>query len=290
MYRVNKQNQCLVIRILAILVYLAVFFFIHSLTQSFAEDGLHVYFLDVGQGDSTVLVYDNETMMIDGGDSSYSQFIYSFLRNTLCIDHINVMIATHPHADHIGGLAAALNACQVDVLYTSEINYSSDTWQSVLKYAKKQGTPVLIPEAGDEFTIGKALVQILGPIWYHNNLNDMSLIIKVTYAGTSILFMGDAEIEAERDLLDADIDVSASILHVGHHGSDTSTSPQFLLQVSPTYGIISVGKDNTYGHPDAKTLTTLDEAGVIVMRTDLLSTIECLCDDDGVFFSFHRPP
>ena len=97
--------------------------------------GLEVYFLDVGQGDATVILCDGEVMMVDGGPPSASQFIYSFLRNTLQVDHIDVMIATHPHADHVGGLAAALNACSVDVLYTSETNYDTKAWQSVLKYA-----------------------------------------------------------------------------------------------------------------------------------------------------------
>lgn len=125
-----------------------------------AESGLQVYFLNVGQGDSSILICDNEVLMIDGGDSSCSQYIYSFLRNTLALDHIDVMIATHPHADHVGSLSAALNACTVEVLYTSEIEYDSETWQSVVRYANDQGTPVIIPEAGDEFYIGKARVLI----------------------------------------------------------------------------------------------------------------------------------
>ena len=254
-----------------------------------ADNALQIYFLDVGQGDSSILICDDEVMMIDGGDPSQSQFIYSFLRNTLALDHIDVMIATHPHADHVGGLSAALNACSVDVLYTPVIDCDSDTWQSVLKYAEEQGTPIIIPEPNDEFKLGKSDVKILGPLWHHNDLNNMSLIIKVTYGCTSILFMGDAEYEAEQDLLDESIDVSATILRVGHHGSNTSTNTQFLSRVSPTYGIISVGGGNSYGHPSQETLLHLREAGVIVMRTDLLSTIECICDDDGVFFSFQHP-
>ena len=255
----------------------------------FAESTLHIYFLDVGQGDSSILICDDEVLMIDGGDPSQSQFIYSFLRNTLCLDHIDIMIATHPHTDHVGGLSAALNACSVDVLYTPVIDCDTAAWQSVLKYAKKQGTSVIIPKANDEFDLGDADVRILGPLWYHNDLNNMSLIIKVTYAGKSILFMGDAEYEAEQDLLDKDIDITANVLRVGHHGSNSSTSSQFLSKVSPTYGVISVGEENQYGHPSEETLLRLQHAGVIVMRTDILSTIECICDNDGVFFSFQHP-
>lgn len=257
------------------------------LSLAFAEGnpGLYAYFLDVGQGDATVIVCDGEVLMIDGGPSSASQFIYSFLRNTLQINHIDVMIATHPHADHIGGLSAALNACVVDVLYTSEINYDTKAWQSVLKYTDAQGTPVVIPFPGDFFEIGGATVEILGPLWYHNSLNDLSLIIKVTYGDTSLLITGDAEWEAEHDLLDAGVDVSANVLRVGHHGSNTSTSYQFLRAVAPQYGIISVGKDNTYGHPDEETLSRLEDADVIVMRTDQLGTIVCYSNGTELIFS-----
>ena len=255
--------------------------------SAFGEDGsgLYAYFLDVGQGDATVIVCDGEMMIVDGGPSSASQFIYSFLRNTLQIDHIDVMIATHPHADHVGGLSAALNACSVDVLYTSETNYDTKTWQSVLKYADAQGTPVVIPYPGDTFDLGSATVEILGPLWYHNELNDMSLIIKITYGNTSFLITGDAEWEAEHDLLDAGVDISADVLHVGHHGSSTSTSYQFLRAVAPTYGIISVGADNSYGHPTEETLSRLADAGMVVLRTDQLGTIVCYSDGTELTFS-----
>ena len=257
--------------------------------QAFAESGLLIYYLDVGQGDSAIITCDDEILMIDGGDSGQSQFIYSFLRNTLDVDHIDVMIATHPHADHVGGLAAALNACSVDVLYASEIDYDTDTWQSVLQYANEQGTQIIIPVAGDEFSIGEAHVEILGPLWYHNDLNDMSLIVKITYSGSSFLFVGDAEWEAEKDLLDAGMDLSADVLKVGHHGSGTSTSDPFLQAVSPTYAVISVGANNNYGHPDEDILAKLEDAEINVMRTDQLGTIKCLCDEDGIFFSFEHP-
>lgn len=159
-------------------------------------------------------------------------------------------------------------------------------WQSVLKYADAQGTPVIIPYPGDTFSIGEATVEILGPLWYHNSLNDLSLIVKVIYGNTSFLITGDAEWEAEHDLLDAGIDVSADVLRVGHHGSNTSTGYQFLRAVAPTYAVISVGADNIYGHPDEETLSRLADADVSVFRTDQLGTIVCFSNGEELSFDY----
>lgn len=125
---------------------------------------LYVHFLDVGQGDAAIIIADEAVMMIDGGDAKHSSLIYTYLRDTLKIDNIDVMIATHPQADHAGGLSAALNACTVGVIYTPEIAYDTKTWNNVLRYAEAQGTPVIIPMPGDEFDLGGATVEILGPV------------------------------------------------------------------------------------------------------------------------------
>ena len=194
------------------------------------------------------------------------------------------MIASHPHADHVGGLAAALNACPVGVLYTPVTEYETKTWQSVIKYAEAQGTPILIPEPGEQLALGGATVDILEPIWYSNNMNDLSLIVKITYGSTSFLFTGDAEWDEEHDLIEAGIDLSADVLKVAHHGSDTSTSYVFLREVAPTYAVISVSKESQYGHPHSETLNRLEDAGVIVYRTDIQGTIECFSDGETISF------
>ena len=223
-------------------------------------------------------------MMIDGGDSKHSSFIYSFLRNKLELEEIKIIVASHPHADHAGGLAAALNACPVGVLYTPVIEYDTKTWHSVIKYAEAQGTPIVIPEPGEQLALGGATIDILGPIWYSSNMNDLSLIIKITYGSTSFLFTGDAEWDEEHDLLEAGIDISANVLKVAHHGSDSSTSYVFLREVAPTYAIISVSKESQYGHPHSETLNRLEDAGVIVYRTDIQGTIECISDGETISF------
>lgn len=223
-------------------------------------------------------------MIIDGGDSQHSAYIYSFLHNTIEINHIDVMIASHPHMDHVGGLAAALNACYVDLIYSPVLDYDTNAWNSVKKYAEILGTPIVVPDAGDEFDLGEVHVQILGPLHCYVDMNNMSLIIKITFGNTSFLFTGDAEWEAEHDLLNAGVDLSADVLKVGHHGSESSTSYWFLREVSPSYAVISVGKENQYGHPSESTIRKLQDADVNIIRTDLSGLVECVSDGEQVAF------
>lgn len=243
---------------------------------------LEIHFLDVGQGDAAIVLCDGEAMMIDGGDAKHSQLIYSYLRNTLGLDELSAIIASHPHADHVGGLSAALNACIVGVLYTPEINYDTKTWKNVLKYAEAQGTPVVIPYPGDQFDLGGATVEILGPIWYSNDTNNLSLIVRITYGNTQVLFTGDAEWDEEHDLVEAGVDLRSDVLKVCHHGSNSSSSYVFLREVEPQYAVISVGKDNKYGHPSEEVLGRLKDVGAEIMRTDEAGTIIMVSDGEAV--------
>lgn len=126
-------------------------------TSAFAESNLTIHFLDVGQGAAAIIQCDGEVMMFDGGSAGNSSFIYSYLQNTLGIEHIDVMVASHPHEDHIGGLSGALNACSVGTIYSPVTEYDSKTFSSLLKYAGKQGLSLTVPAVGDTFTVGSAL-------------------------------------------------------------------------------------------------------------------------------------
>ena len=223
--------------------------------------------------------------MIDGGNAADSSFVYSFLTNTLHLEHLNYMIASHPHEDHVGGLAGALNACTVDTLYTPMTEYDTRAFQSMMKYARQQGAAIIVPKPGDSFTVGSAKVEILAPLRDYENINDMSIVAKVVYGDTSFMFTGDIEWDAEHDLIDADADLSADVLKVPHHGSDTSSSYVFLRAVMPSYAVISVGKGNAYGHPVEDTLSRLKDVGAEVIRTDELGTI--ICDSDGHSITFN---
>ena len=248
------------------------------------EDLLHIYYVDVGQADSTIITCDDDVLMIDGGNVADSQLIFSVLRNTLGIEHINYMIATHPHEDHVGGLAAALNACSVDVLLTPVLKYDTKAFRSMMKYAEAQKTVIQIPSAGNSFMIGSAQVEILGPTRHYENDNDMSIVCKITYGETTFLFGGDAEWDAEHDLVDSGADLNSDVLKVNHHGSNTSSTYVFLLAVMPKYAVISVGAENAYGHPNEETLGRLQDVGAEVLRTDELGSIECISDGHNIVF------
>ena len=251
------------------------------------DSSFEIHFIDVGQGDCSLILCDGKAMLIDGGESSESSKVYAYLK-AHGIDHLDYIVATHAHSDHIGGLSGALNYASVGTAFCSVTEYDSKTFTSMVKYLNNQGLKITVPSAGDTFNLGSATVQILGPQRAYDDPNDMSIVLKVTYGETSFLFTGDAERTAEADILDAGYDLSATVLKVGHHGSDTSTSYPFLREVMPEYAVIQVGKDNSYGHPTEDTLSRLRDADVKVYRNDLQGTIICTSDGKSVTFSTEK--
>ena len=248
---------------------------------------LTVTFLDVGQGDAAVLQCGGQTMMIDGGKAKASSYIYSWLEKNQ-ISYLDVMVATHTDADHIGGLPGALNYAKVGTAYCPVTSGTTKTFQSFVRYLKKQGKSITVPEAGDEFSLGGAQVRILGPTDPQAEGNNSSIVLKVTFGDISFLFTGDAEREEEQELLESGYDLESTVLKVGHHGSDTSTSYLFLRTVNPQYAVISVGADNTYGHPTEAVLSRLRDADVKTCRTDLQGTITAVSDGKKVTFQTER--
>ena len=248
-----------------------------------AGSTFEVHYLDVGQGDCSLVLCDGHAMLIDGGESSESSKVYAYLKQH-GVSHLDYMVASHAHSDHIGGLSGALNYATVDTAFCPVTEYDSKTFDSMVKYLDKQGVSITVPSAGDEFMLGSAHVQILGPQKNYDDPNDTSIVLKVTYGETSFLFTGDAERTAEADILNAGYNLSNTVLKVGHHGSDTSTSYPFLREIMPEYAVIQVGKDNSYGHPTEDTLSRLRDADVKVYRNDLQGDI--ICSSDGKTVSF----
>lgn len=255
---------------------------------SFSYDSFEIHFIDVGQGDAAIVKCDDQILMIDGGSVAKSSLVYSYLKNTLSESHIDYMICTHVHEDHSGGLAAALNACTVNTVFAPIIEADNKAFTNFVKFVKKQNKTITLPIAGETFALGSAEVEFLAPINEYTNENDNSIVVRIVYGNTSFLFTGDAERQEEYDILNADYDLASSLLKVGHHGSDTSTSYVFLREIMPEYAIISVDKDNSYGHPTDAVLSRLRDADVTVYRTDLHGSIVCMSDGKTVSFNTEK--
>ncbi len=254
--------------------------------EDISESSFVIHFFDVGEGDSTLVECDGDMMLIDGGIPSCSQFLYSYLEQH-GISYLDYIVCTHAHEDHVGGLAGALNFAKVGTAYAPITEYDSRSFNSFVKYLSQQEKRITVPEAGEHFMLGSANVTILAPIDLYlaeDNINNSSIVLRIVYGNTSFIITGDAEEAEEKTILDAGYELNSTVLRVGHHGSQTSTSQAFLTAVNPQYCVISVGKDNQYEHPHEVTLQKLQEAEAIVYRTDINGEITCISDGDNVTF------
>ena len=251
-------------------------------TEPIPEDpDFSVVFLDVGQADAALVLCEGETMLIDGGNVADSDIIYTVLEKRE-ITHLDYVVCTHAHEDHVGGLSAALHACTVGTVYSPVTEYDSECFQTFSRTAAEQGAELTVPTVGDSFRLGAARVDILACDPDAAETNNSSIVLKVVYGETSFLFTGDAEYEVEETLLESGVDLSATVLKVGHHGSDSSTSYRFLNEVMPQYAVISVGKKNSYGHPSETVISRLQDADATILRTDELGDIVLTSDGKTV--------
>ncbi len=237
-----------------------------------------VHFIDVGQADAILVLCDGKAMLIDGGNVEDSSLLYSYLKKNQ-VNHLDYVISTHPHEDHVGGLSGALSYASVGVVYSSVLTYSTKAFTNFADKVAAQGKKLTVPKVGEQFTLGSAKVSILGPLKDYEEINDTSIVLRLVYGEISFLFTGDMESLAERDLVDSGAELKSTVLKVGHHGSSSSTSYRFLKAVAPQYGVISVGKDNSYEHPHQEPLSRLRDADVTLYRTDLQGDIICRSDD-----------
>lgn len=250
------------------------------------ESAFSVHFIDVGQADAALVECDGHYMLIDGGNKADSDVIYTVLKNA-GVSHLEMIVATHGHEDHIGGIPGALNYADADMTLCPVTDYDSEAFKDFAKYAGEKGGGIKVPDVGEKHSLGSAEITILG-VNGGSAPNDTSIVLKIQYGDTSFLFTGDAEREAEQVILSSGADLSATVLKVGHHGSETSTTYPFLREIMPQYAVISVGKGNSYGHPDEDTLSRLRDADVQVFRTDVQGDIYCTSDGKNVKFTTER--
>ena len=246
--------------------------------------GFEIHYIDVGQADSALVICDGEYMLIDGGNVDDSSLIYSYLRSQQ-VPELDYVVATHPHEDHMGGLAGALNYTKANAALCPVTDYDSKIFDDFAKALKKHGTKITVPYEGDGFMLGSAVVDILA-CNAGEDPNNSSIVLKITYGDTSFLFTGDAEYECEHSLLDRWFDVECDVLKVAHHGSSTSSSYRFLREADPQYAVISVGKNNEYGHPHDEVMSRLSDAEIPIYRTDLCGDIICKSDGENIVFEF----
>lgn len=246
---------------------------------------LSVHFIDVGQADAALLLCAGKAMLIDGGNKADSNLIYTYLQKQ-GITHLDYVVATHAHEDHVGGLSGALTAVStVGHVLSPVTDYNTKAFRDFVAKTQAHGRQIEIPNAGDTFSLGDATVTVVGPVKKYTDPNNTSIVLRIVFGETSFLFTGDMESDAETDLIESGAILKSTVLKVGHHGSYTSTSYRFLREVAPSYGVISVGTNNSYGHPHDVVLSRLRDAEVKLYRTDLQGDIICRSDGKNVTFT-----
>lgn len=252
-----------------------------------ADYPLSVDFVDVGQGDGILIRCGDDVIVIDGGEPDYAAAFVAYLKNA-GVSTVSCYVATHPHSDHIGAAKAVFDAFDVkQMLTTSFSEFNTPTvsaYEDLLTAAAAEpGCEVSFVSAGDTLHFGDLKLEVFAPVRESTNHNDMSIVLKVTYAEVSFLFTGDAEAESEALMLSAGFDLKADVLKVGHHGSSSSTTEAFLEAVDPAAAVISCGRGNAYGHPHRETLKLLEDNHVEVFRTDLSGTVTLFSDGRNVY-------
>ncbi|MBQ9940583.1 MAG: MBL fold metallo-hydrolase [Clostridia bacterium] len=245
-----------------------------------------IHFIDVGQADAALIECDGHYMLIDGGNKGDSNVIYTVLKNKN-VSKLDMVVATHGHEDHIGGIPGAFNYTSSDITLCPINEYDTDVFNDFKKYATSKGGGITVPSVGNTYMLGSAEIKILG-VNSISDANNSSIVLMITYGETKFLFTGDAEREAEQTILNSGVCLSATVLKVGHHGSETSTTYPFLREIMPEYAVISVGEGNSYGHPDEDTLSRLRNADVTVYRTDIHGDIYCTSDGKNIVFSVEK--
>lgn len=232
------------------------------------DNNLRVYCLDVGQGDSILITNNNKTMLIDASTNEMGSRVVKYL-NDLGIKKIDYLVGTHPHEDHIGGLDNVIKNFDIGTIYMPNVVATTKTFEEVIDAISAKKLKVTSPKTGDKFTVGNAECEVMSIRNDKDDYNNCSIVIKMDFNNVSYLFTGDAEESVESSRKWPHIDV----LKVGHHGSNTSSSKNFLDQIKPEVALISVGQGNTYGHPTQATLKRLSNIGAKIYRTDENGTI-----------------
>lgn len=249
-----------------------------------SQPAFQVHYIDVGQGDSSLVICDGKTLLIDAGENGHEADVINYLRN-LGIQKLDYIIVTHQHSDHIGGMPEVIEEFDADNIIMPKLTKSqtptNSTYKAFLEALKGSDAKVISSKVGASYSLGSAKFDICGPVTDDaEDINSMSVVTKITYGETSFLFTGDAETDEEKEVLDIGADVDADVYKMGHHGSYTSSSKDFLNAVTPEICIISCGTDNDYGHPHDAALKRAKKHTSEIYRTDICGSI--VVESNGV--------
>jgi len=256
----------------------------------YGEATLEIIFLDVGQADCTLLKTDNHAMLIDAGNTGQDQLILNYLAeyNVTTLDYL---VATHPHADHIGSMTSVVMAMEhIGTVLMPDKIHTTQTYENLLKAIEEKDIPLTIPTPGYTFTMGNTNIEVIAPNADYTDLNECSLVLRVEFGDTTFLFTGDAGKPSENAQISNGFSLKADALKVGHHGSRTSSTQQYLDAVAPNYAVIFCGADNTYGHPHSETMTRLTGTGATIYRTDENGTIIFTTDGKDITVTTIKDP
>jgi len=239
---------------------------------------LTVHFIDVDQGDATLIQGDDVVILIDAGRHDRRDVV-PYLRS-VGVTSIDLLVGTHPHADHIGQFPDVLRAFPVKEVWLSGDIHTSRTYENAIDAILESDAGYHEPRAGERFQFGSVTIDVIHPNDVNGDFNNGSIGLRLTYGNVAFLFTGDAEQDAERSMIARGHTLQADVLHVGHHGSSTSSSLPFLQAVRPKVAVYSAGVDNSYGHPHREVIARLKDLNVAIYGTDVHGTIRVETDGE----------
>ena len=255
------------------------------------ENEVSVHFIDVGQAEAILIRSGKASALIDAGENDQGDLVLAYLREQ-GVKKLDLVIGTHPHSDHIGGMDTVIRGMDVGTVVLPDIPDAvvptTKTFTDLLLAVAEKGLKITPAKPGKEFDLGGATLTILAPTKPYDDLNNLSAASRLDYGEVSFLFTGDMEAKAERDLLGSGQELAVTVLNAAHHGSSTSTTKELLAAAAPEYAVISCGLDNSYGHPHRETMTALKDAGVKAYRTDLNGTVVFSTDGEEVHVDTQR--
>ena len=245
------------------------------------EGNIEIHYIDVGQADATLIKCGEATMLIDAGENDKGSELWSYLKSQN-VTKLDYVIGTHPDSDHIGGMDVIIYKFDCENIFMSTYSKDTRTYEDVLEAAKSKSYKITYPKVSETYALGEATFTIVAPNDEYADANNASIGIYLEFGKTSYLFTGDAEYEAEKDMLANGLNIDADVYKAGHHGSRTSSCDELLEAVTPKYVVVSCGEDNSYGHPHADILNYCRINKIPLYRTDKQGTIVLKSDGENI--------